>query len=169
MAEVMRSSFMLMLLMIIISVIVGEKRIAAQVHHVVGDDHGWDPSSNIGAWSSGRIFRVGDKIWFAYSVAQESIAELKSKEEFDSCDTSNPIRMYTDGLDSISFDAEGTHYFTSGRPESCKKGLKFNVEVLPQPKTKEEAMMIVSTDDAVATGPTPSASTRGLPSSLWER
>ncbi|MCD7466071.1 hypothetical protein HAX54_002421 [Datura stramonium] len=34
----------------------------AQVHHVVGDDRGWDPSTDVASWSSERIFRVGDKI-----------------------------------------------------------------------------------------------------------
>ena len=31
-------------------------------HHVVGDDLGWDLSSNLAAWSMDRIFRVGDEI-----------------------------------------------------------------------------------------------------------
>lgn len=30
--------------------------------HVVGGDRGWDPSSDVASWSSGRSFRVGDKI-----------------------------------------------------------------------------------------------------------
>lgn len=34
----------------------------AQVHHVVGEDRGWDPSSDVASWSSQRVFRVGDKI-----------------------------------------------------------------------------------------------------------
>lgn len=33
-----------------------------QVHHVVGDDRGWDPSTDVASWSSKRVFRVGDKI-----------------------------------------------------------------------------------------------------------
>lgn len=32
------------------------------VEHIVGDDRGWDISSNVAAWSSDRIFRVGDSI-----------------------------------------------------------------------------------------------------------
>lgn len=36
--------------------------VGAQVHHVVGGDVGWDPSSDIALWSAGKIFRVGDKI-----------------------------------------------------------------------------------------------------------
>ena len=40
----------------------GVKWAGAQVHHVVGGDRGWDPSTDVASWSSGRSFRVGDKI-----------------------------------------------------------------------------------------------------------
>ncbi|XP_010270093.1 PREDICTED: mavicyanin-like [Nelumbo nucifera] len=172
MAVPVRGSLMLMLLLVLISVSAGGRWVVAQVHHVVGDDRGWDSSSDIGAWSSGRIFRVGDNLWFAYSIAQESIVELRSKEELESCDVSNPIRMYTNGLDSVSLDVEGTRYFTSGRPENCKQGLKLNVEVLPQQNTENQQQPMIISTVVEATGPTPSAAAsiylpRGAPSALW--
>lgn len=41
----------------------GKGMVEGQVHHhVVGDDRGWDPSSDLLYWSSARIFRVGDNI-----------------------------------------------------------------------------------------------------------
>ncbi|KAE8728580.1 tropinone reductase-like protein [Hibiscus syriacus] len=92
---------MAILKMVIVAVVMaatlGGKMAGAQVHHVVGGDQGWDPSSDVASWSSG----------FAYSTAEESIAELNSKEEYESCDVSNPLRMYTDGLDDIPLDGEG--------------------------------------------------------------
>lgn len=36
--------------------------VAGEVHHVVGGDRGWDPTSDLVSWSSGRVFRVGDQI-----------------------------------------------------------------------------------------------------------
>jgi hypothetical protein len=92
---------------------------------------------------------------FTYSAAQESIAELKSKEEYESCDISNPIKMYTDGLDSISLDEEGIRYFASNNLESCKNGLKLHVEVQPEgapeiPKVSRSGSSV----SAVAAGPT---------------
>ncbi|GMH05262.1 hypothetical protein Nepgr_007102 [Nepenthes gracilis] len=110
----------------------GGKSAEAQVHHVVGDDRGWDSSSDVASWAAGRVFRVGDFLWFTYSAALESIVELSSKEEFESCTVSNPTRMYTDGLDKITLDGEGIRYFASGNPESCAKGLKLPVDVLPK-------------------------------------
>ncbi|XP_070031525.1 early nodulin-like protein 14 isoform X2 [Nicotiana tomentosiformis] len=121
-----------------------------QVHHVVGEDRGWDPSSDVASWSSGRVFRVGDKI------SQESVVELRNEEELASCDVTNPIKMYTDGLDKISLEGEGIRYFASGNTESCKNGLKIPVKI--QPKEQNVAQNIGSM--AVAAGPTlPSAST----------
>ncbi|KAI5447102.1 hypothetical protein KIW84_014813 [Lathyrus oleraceus] len=84
---------------------------AAEVNHVVGGDHGWDPTSDILYWSSDRIFRVGDQIWFTYSAAQGLIAELKSREEYESCNMSNPIMMYTEGLHTVPLEKEGMRYF----------------------------------------------------------
>ncbi|KAG8655788.1 mavicyanin [Manihot esculenta] len=144
----------------VISVSLCGKWVAAEVNHLVGGDHGWDPSTDVASWSSGRTFRIGDKIWFAYSMAQGTIAELKTKEEYDSCDISNPIRMYTNGLDSISLHEEGIRYFVSTNSKICKKGLKLHVEVTSEksgtcddiPKSEDSAL-------AVAAGPTASDST----------
>lgn len=69
---------------------------------------------------------------FTYSAGQGSIVEVKEQEEYLSCDISNPIKMYTDGLDSVSLDGEGIRYFVSSKPDSCKNGLKLHVEVMPQ-------------------------------------
>ncbi|KAG5574459.1 hypothetical protein H5410_054593 [Solanum commersonii] len=127
------------------------------VHHVVGEDRGWDPSADVASWYSQRVFRVGDKIWFTYSTTQESLVELRNEEDFTSCDLSNPIKMYTDGLDTISLEGEGIRYFVSGNTESCKNGLKIPVKI--QPKEQIMAQNNVGSM-AVADGPTvPSAST----------
>ncbi|GAA0150089.1 hypothetical protein LIER_09106 [Lithospermum erythrorhizon] len=44
----------------------------------------------------------------------------------------NPIKMYTDGLNEVQLDGEGTRFFASGNFESCKKGLKIHVNVHPK-------------------------------------
>ncbi|XXG78822.1 hypothetical protein AAC387_Pa09g0001 [Persea americana] len=133
---------------------------AAQVHHVVGGDRGWDPSSNIRLWSGGKSFRVGDHIWFTYSAALESVVELRNREEFESCAVNNPIRMYTDGLDKVSLDGQGSRYFASGSLDSCKKGLKLHVHVLPSSPSSEDltAIVVEGAAAAAAAGPTPSIS-----------
>ncbi|KAL2341356.1 hypothetical protein Fmac_009296 [Flemingia macrophylla] len=105
---------------------------AAEVHHVIGGDRGWDPTSDLVSWSSGRVFRVGDQIWFTYSVAEGLVAELKSKEEYEACDVRNPIKMYTEGLHTVPLEREGIRYFVSSDTKNCKNGLKLHVQVLPK-------------------------------------
>ena len=95
---------------------------------------------------------------FTYSAAQEKIVELRSKAEYEACDVSNPIRMYTDGLDTVPLDEEGIRYFASAKPESCKSGLKLHVEVQPQPRdrAKQEPRILLPTErSAVATATPP--------------
>lgn len=100
----------------------------------------------------------------AYSPAQESIAELQSKEEYESCNVSNPIRMYTDGLDVIPLDGEGIRYFVSSKYDNCKNGLKLHVNVLPQPHQSSEVAKVTTAKRSAmpfAVPPTtPSDSTR---------
>ncbi|KAL3521893.1 hypothetical protein ACH5RR_014727 [Cinchona calisaya] len=118
-----------LLALVIFSLDFGGKRVVAEVHHVVGDEKGWSPSTDVVSWFTGRVFRVGDKIWFAYSATDDSIMELQTAEEFHSCNLTNPIRMYTSGLDKVSLDNEGTRYFASGNLDSCKNGLKLPINV----------------------------------------
>ncbi|KAJ4975251.1 hypothetical protein NE237_000357 [Protea cynaroides] len=159
----------LITVMVSLSVVQGERGVAAEVHHIVGGDRGWEITSDISAWSADRLFRVGDTIWFAYSTGTgESIVEVGSRDELEACDVSNPIRLYTDGLDSIILDGVGSRFFTSGSPDSCRKGLKLNVDVLPHKPTQIHGQMKPLTtttipvrefvNAAVAAGPTtPSA------------
>ncbi|PIA38216.1 hypothetical protein AQUCO_02800112v1 [Aquilegia coerulea] len=156
MARAMEISFMVIAMVVIISMSNGGKMVQAQVHHVVGGDQGWDPTSDLKSWSSNRLFRVGDNIWFSYSGPQESISELRTKEEFESCDITNPIKMYTDGVNKVNLDGEGIRYFVSSKPANCKNGLKLHVEVLPksQPQNQTNTSSILNVS-ALAAGPTP--------------
>ena len=88
---------------------------------------------------------------FAYSAAQESIVELNTKDEYESCDVSNPIRMYTDGLDGIPLDGEGIRYFVSSKTESCKNGLKLHVEVMPLGNPETEKPKVAMSENSVST------------------
>lgn len=93
-------------------------------------------------------------------MAQGLVAELKSKEEYEACDVSNPIKMYTEGLHTIPLESEGMRYFVSSEPENCKNGLKLHVEVLPKADERiTEPSTSTLTDEAVAPT-TPSGSPR---------
>ncbi|GAA0151195.1 hypothetical protein LIER_09968 [Lithospermum erythrorhizon] len=123
------------LAMVLLSMALSLQMVAATHHHVVGDDKGWDTSTDLASWASARIFKVGDNIWFDNTASQESLLELANVDEFSSCDLSNPIKMYTEDINKVFLDGEGSRYFVSGNPESCRKGLKLHINVHPQ---KEE-------------------------------
>ncbi|KAJ0986997.1 hypothetical protein J5N97_005353 [Dioscorea zingiberensis] len=130
------------------------------MHHLVGGDPGWDAASDVGAWSYERIFRVGDYIWFTYSAEKDSIVELGSRAEFESCDTGNPIRMYTSGLDKVVLDGEGTRFFVSSKLDNCRNGLKLHLNVMPHDQNSEKKAMEMPSyhASALAAGPQPSGS-----------
>ncbi|CAN0910321.1 FAH [Linum grandiflorum] len=130
-----------------------------QMHHVVGGDRGWELATDLASWLDGRTFRVGDRIWFAYSAAEGGVYELRTKEEYYTCDSTNPIKMYTDGLNSVHLTGEGVRYFVSSNTSSCKEGLKLHVEVLPQGISKENDQIATTVSSSslgyvVAAGPT---------------
>ncbi|KAJ4764987.1 Early nodulin-like protein 2 [Rhynchospora pubera] len=128
---------------------------AVSRNHVVGGDQGWDTSTDVASWSANKRFHVGDIIWFTYAAPQEGVIELKTKREFDSCETINPIKMYTEGLNHLMLDNEGSRYFTSTNPENCKKGLKLHVKVLPSIQQAQQIADSASygVEEAVAEGP----------------
>ncbi|XP_010928884.1 mavicyanin isoform X1 [Elaeis guineensis] len=137
---------------------IGRCEAAGGADHVVGGDQGWDAASDVAAWSTDRVFRVGDNIWFTYSASRESIIRLGSKEEFESCELSNPIKMYTSGLDRVRLDGAGALYFSSGKLENCQNGLKLHVQVVPQVEAGGRGKQVMNAQE-LAAGPEPSGST----------
>ncbi|GLJ28260.1 hypothetical protein SUGI_0555350 [Cryptomeria japonica] len=81
-------------------------------------------------WASRKIFHVGDNLWFAYASSQQSVLELKSREEFDNCDVSNPIKLYDGGFDAVPLIEMGDRYFTSGNAEDYQHRMKVHINVL---------------------------------------
>lgn len=114
------------------------------VQHLVGEDKGWAPHSNFDGWASGKIFQVGDNLWFAYASGEQSVLELKSREEWEACDVSNPIRLYKGGVDSVPLVDVGSRFFTTGRVEDCRNGMKLHINVdaagsSPETKSKSQS------------------------------
>ncbi|KAH9609603.1 hypothetical protein KSS87_014075 [Heliosperma pusillum] len=61
----------LMVLVVLVLLFVhGWKETEAQVHHVVGDDRGWNLTSNIASWAAARTFTVGDFLFEQLSSQQ---------------------------------------------------------------------------------------------------
>ncbi|KAM0942547.1 putative Phytocyanin domain, cupredoxin [Dioscorea sansibarensis] len=142
---------------VVVFIVLVMMRSCEGMNHVVGGDQGWDAASDLSSWSLNKIFRVGDNIWFTYSAAREGVLEVRSKDEFESCDVSNPIKMFTGGLDEVVLDGVGARYFVGGRPEDCHNGLKLHVQVLAVSSDESDQLTNV-VEEGVADGPEPSGS-----------
>ncbi|KAL9251763.1 Uclacyanin 1-like protein [Drosera capensis] len=112
----------------------------------------WDLNCSLG--SSTALLSKGG---FAYSGALGNIVELATKQELDSCDLTNPIRMYTDGLDKLPLEKEGSRYFASGSHESCKKGLKLPIKVVPKWVMPETEINQLPTSEKASLAATPTS------------
>ncbi|KAG5249520.1 hypothetical protein OIU76_003820 [Salix suchowensis] len=95
--------------------------------YMVGDNSGWDLSTDIDTWAQDKTFSVGDLLMFQYS-SSHSVEEVK-KEDFDSCNTTNVLRTFTNGNTSVSLTNPGTRYFVCGNKLHCLGGLKLRVNV----------------------------------------
>ncbi|KAG6782968.1 hypothetical protein POTOM_012395 [Populus tomentosa] len=95
--------------------------------YIVGDNSGWDISTDMGTWAQDKTFSVGDLLMFQYS-SSHSVDEVK-KEDFDSCNTTNVLRTFTTGNTTVSLTNPGTRYFVCGNKLHCLGGLKLQVNV----------------------------------------
>ncbi|KAL7603189.1 uclacyanin 1 [Lactuca sativa] len=126
------ASMKLVVALFFATVVAGGNTAGAQlVHHVLSGDRTSDMTTDVGSWSSGRIYRVGDHLLFRYLSPQDTIVELASIDEYYSCDLTNPIKMYTEHVNKVPLDKEGIRYFASSSYEKCKNGLKLPVHVNP--------------------------------------
>lgn len=66
---------------------------------------------------------------FFYSGGSDSVL-LVNKDDYNNCNTDNPIQKYTDGHTEFKFDQSGPHYFISGVKDHCLKNQKLLVIVM---------------------------------------
>ncbi|KAF8412459.1 hypothetical protein HHK36_000423 [Tetracentron sinense] len=95
--------------------------------YTVGDNAGWDISSDLDTWSKGKSFEVGDVLLFQYS-STHSVNEV-TKDSFNGCNMTNPLLSSSDGNTSIPLTAAGDRYFVCGNKLHCLGGMKLQVNV----------------------------------------
>ncbi|XP_076958950.1 mavicyanin-like [Bidens hawaiensis] len=95
--------------------------------YVVGDNSGWDISTNLDTWEQGKKFIVGDVLVFQYA-STDSLCEV-GQESFRTCNTTNVIKCYSNGNTSIPLTRPGERYFLCGNKLYCYSGMKLDVIV----------------------------------------
>ncbi|GLT83931.1 hypothetical protein SLE2022_021940 [Rubroshorea leprosula] len=95
--------------------------------YTVGDTSGWDISTSLDSWTTGKIFKVGDVLVFQYS-SSDSVCEV-TRANFQTCNTTNVLSRYSGGNTTITLTQPGTRYFIDGNQLYCMGGMKLQVNV----------------------------------------
>ncbi|KAI3820541.1 hypothetical protein L1987_08089 [Smallanthus sonchifolius] len=95
----------------------------------VGGSGDWSLSASYDKWAEKNRFQVGDTLLFKYDGEKDSVLEV-SKDDYDNCNTENPIAKHDDGQTVIKLDRSGPHYFISGAADHCKNSEKVVVVVM---------------------------------------
>lgn len=69
-------------------------------------------------------------VW-KYDPKEESVLQV-TKEGYDKCNTSSPIKEHKDGNTKVELEHSGPFYFISGSHGNCEKGEKLIVVVLSE-------------------------------------
>ncbi|KAK4279917.1 hypothetical protein QN277_011616 [Acacia crassicarpa] len=124
--------------------------------YVVGDNSGWDISTNLGTWIQDKKFQVGDVLLFQYS-SSDSVDEV-TRENYQTCNTNKVLATYGNGNTSVPLTKPGDRYFVSGNKLYCLGGMKLHVHVEGNGATSPAQ----APASAVSAG-SPTAATSGLP------
>ncbi|KAI4322691.1 hypothetical protein L6164_022361 [Bauhinia variegata] len=124
----------------------------------VGGKHGWvvKPSEEYNKWAERNRFQVNDTLYFKYKKGSDSVLVVK-KEDYDSCNTKNPIKKMDDGDSSFQLDKSGPFYFISGEVDHCRKGQRIIVLVMAMRPKHQSPPPPASAPPSAAPVPSPAA------------
>ncbi|KAJ4952625.1 hypothetical protein NE237_029457 [Protea cynaroides] len=80
-------------------------------------------------WAGATRFKIGDWLIWKYDPKQDSVVVV-TQQNYDQCNTLNPIAEYKDGNSKVKLNRSGPFYFISGLQWKCQKGQKLIVVVL---------------------------------------
>ncbi|CAH2077448.1 unnamed protein product [Thlaspi arvense] len=85
-------------------------------------------------WAENNRFKVGDTLLWKYDAKLDSVLQV-TKQDYDSCNTTAPLKQYNDGDTKVKLENSGAYFFISGAPGgNCVKGEKITIIVLSERK-----------------------------------
>ncbi|MBA0843187.1 hypothetical protein Goarm_000398 [Gossypium armourianum] len=111
---------------------------------VGGANGGWDSSTDLQTWAASQKFAVV----FQYTPNHDLVEVTKA--DYDSCQTSSPIRTYTDGNTVVPLTSPGKRYFICGTLGHCSQGMQIEIDTLATSPTYQP-----SASPAPETSPSP--------------
>ncbi|TXG63655.1 hypothetical protein EZV62_010649 [Acer yangbiense] len=132
-------------------------RVSLCAVHKVGDSAGWTTIGNVDykKWVSTVNFHVGDIITFEYNNQFHNVKQV-THQDFQSCNATSSMAVYTTGSDSITLKGPGHYYFLCGFPGHCQAGQKIAIVVTPAKSLRSTGDVSVSPSPAPY-GSSPSA------------
>lgn len=133
--EKLNLNVLLVMIMVVASM---EFHGSAETNHFVGDTFGWAVSQNsffYNVWSSNNKFFVNDYLIFEFATGAHTVAEVKSLAEYDACNGSNPVQLFTNGPARVRINTEGRHFYICTIGRHCQAGMKMVVNTTPKNST----------------------------------
>ncbi|CAB4308172.1 unnamed protein product [Prunus armeniaca] len=101
----------------------------------VGDSNGWTSRGLVdyNEWASTKDFYVNDTLIFTYNNQFHNVMQV-TNQDFESCNPTSPVAVYTSGSDTITLERHGNFYFMCGAPGHCQAGQRVEITAtLPTP------------------------------------
>ncbi|XP_010432711.1 PREDICTED: early nodulin-like protein 1 [Camelina sativa] len=97
----------------------------------VGETDGWvlAPSEDYTDWSHRHRFQVNDTLFFKYVKGEDSVLQV-SEQEYNTCNTTDPLASLSDGDSLFQLRRSGPFFFISGDIGNCLKGQKLALTVM---------------------------------------
>ncbi|KAK1383791.1 Phytocyanin domain-containing protein [Heracleum sosnowskyi] len=122
---------MAVFLIVIVVVTLQMQMSNAQNSHTVGDSVGWafPPNANTYAtWAASQKFAVGDTLVFKFVNQVHTVAEV-TETAYKTCNTQNPISVWSSSPASVPLKSSGSHYYLCTVPDHCSAGQKLAINV----------------------------------------
>ncbi|XP_078176149.1 basic blue protein-like [Carex rostrata] len=125
-------------ILLAVAAVVAIVELAMATNYTVGAPSGsWNLQTNLTQWAESNTFKVGDVLTFSYSPSEHDVLEV-TPENFNSCNTSNPISTHTDGNTIVNLtggDTSGvidltSRYFICGFTGHCSAGQKVQIDLV---------------------------------------
>ncbi|KAJ6355093.1 hypothetical protein OIU77_005645 [Salix suchowensis] len=78
-------------------------------------------------WASQKTFQIGDSFVFNWTTGTHTATEVSTREEYDNC-TKMGIILVDAGV-TVTFNANGTHYFLCSEGTHCEQGQKMVIKI----------------------------------------
>ncbi|KAE8691445.1 Basic helix-loop-helix DNA-binding superfamily protein [Hibiscus syriacus] len=105
--------------------------VMAATYTVGGATGSWDSSTDLQSWWFKSVLTYILSAVFQYTPNHDVLEVTKA--DHDSCQTSNPLKTYSDGNTVVPLTSPGKRYFICGTLGHCSQGMQIEINTLATP------------------------------------